>query len=246
MPRKKMRLDRLLVEKGLVESRQRAQALVMEGKVEVNDQKVTKPGTQIDLSADIRLTGKAIPFVSRGGLKLQHALTHFSIDVSGEVAMDVGASTGGFTDCLLQAGVAKVYAIDVGYGQLDWKLRNDPRVVVLEKENIRYLKPKKISDPINLAVIDVSFISLKLVIPVVWNFVVPEGKLVALIKPQFEVGKGKVGKGGVVRDPREHERVIREITSFTQGEKWEVEGVVESPILGPKGNREFLMYATRR
>ncbi len=246
MPRKKMRLDRLLVEKGLVESRQRAQALVMEGKVEVNDQKVTKPGTQIDLSADIRLTGKAIPFVSRGGLKLQHALTHFSIDVSGEVAMDVGASTGGFTDCLLQAGVAKVYAIDVGYGQLDWKLRNDPRVVVLEKENIRYLKPEKISDPINLAVIDVSFISLKLVIPVVWNFVVPEGKLVALIKPQFEVGKGKVGKGGVVWDPREHERVIREITSFTQGEKWKVEGVVESPILGPKGNREFLMYATRR
>ncbi len=244
MPRKRTRLDKLLVERGLVGSRQRAQALVMEGKVKVDGRRIIKPGTQILAGAHLEIVGNDIPFVSRGGIKLRHALDHFCISVTGFVAMDVGASTGGFTDCLLQRGVKKVYAIDVGYGQLDWKLRNDPRVVVLERENIRYLSSEKIADPINIAVIDVSFISLKLVIPVVQKFVVPEGEMVALIKPQFEVGKGKVGRGGVVRDPEEHKRVIEEVSSFVTELGWNLKGVVESPILGPKGNREFLLYAT--
>ncbi len=246
MPRKKMRLDKLLVEKGLVSSRQRAQALIMEGKVKVNDTRVTKPGTQIDATAHLELIGKDIPFVSRGGLKLQHALEHFDISVKDLVAMDVGASTGGFTDCLLQKGAKRVYAIDVGYGQLDWKLRNDPRVIVLERKNIRYLSPDKVPEPVDIAVIDVSFISLKLVIPVVGCFMAPLGKLVALIKPQFEVGKGQVGKGGVVRDPKAHSRVIEEIRLFVKEQNFNVQGVVESPILGPKGNREFLLYAIRK
>jgi len=239
-----MRLDKLLVERGLVRSRQRAQALVMEGKVKVNHQRITKSGTQIDASAYLEITEKDSPFVSRGGLKLQHALEYFHISVDGLIAMDVGASTGGFTDCLLQKGAKKVYAIDVGYGQLDWKLRNNSRVIVLEKENIRYLSPHKITDPIDIAVIDVSFISLKLVIPVVRDFLVTGGQLVALIKPQFEVGKGKVGKGGVVKDPEEHSRVIGEISSFVEKLGCHIKGLVESPILGPKGNKEFFLYAT--
>ncbi len=246
MRRNRMRLDKLLVEKGLVSNRRKAQALVMEGKVKVDDRRVTKPGTRIDESARIELLGKEIPFVSRGGLKLAHALDYFNISVSDLVAMDVGASTGGFTDCLLQRGASKVYAVDVGYGQLDWKLRNDPRVVVLERENIRYLPPDKVPDPIEIAVIDVSFISLRLVMPAVQKFVISGGQMVALIKPQFEVGKGKVGKGGVVRDPMLHRQVVEEISSLVKDGGWELEGVVESPILGPKGNKEFLLYATKK
>ncbi len=246
MPKNKMRLDKLLLEKGLVSSRRRAQALVMEGKVKVDDKRVTKPGTKVDESALVEILEKDMPFVSRGGVKLAHALDHFRIRVDGVVAMDVGASTGGFTDCLLQRGAEKVFAVDVGYGQLDWKLRNDSRVIVLERENIRYLTPEKIPEPVDIAVIDVSFISLRLVIPAVEKFLAPGGKLVALIKPQFEVGKGKVGKGGVVRDPEEHRRVVAEISEFVTTAGWDLQGIVESPLLGPKGNREFFLFAVRK
>ena len=238
-----MRLDRLLVEKGLVESRQRAQALVMEGKVEVNDQKVTKPGTQIDLSADIRLTGKAIPFVSRGGLKLQHALTHFSIDVSGQVAMDVGASTGGFTDCLLQRGAKKVYAIDVGYGQLAWRLRQNPRVVVMERVNVRYLD--SLPEPIDLVTVDVSFISLELVLPSVTGWLKPAGDIIALIKPQFEAGRAEVGRGGVVKDPAVHRAVLSKILAWALDHGLAVRGLIASPLKGPAGNVEFLAHLSK-
>jgi len=240
-----MRLDKLLVHKGLVRTRQRAQALVMEGKVRVEDKKVVKPGTSVSVDSHLELIERDLPFVSRGGLKLAHALDHFHVSVSDLVAMDVGASTGGFTDCLLQNGAKRVYAVDVGYGQLAWTLRTDSRVICLERQNIRYLSRSSIPEIIDIAVVDVSFISLKLVLPVVRLFLGKKGKVIALIKPQFEVGKGKVGKGGVVRDLRERKRVVEEIIVFLETDGWSIHGIVKSPILGPKGNEEFLLHASR-
>jgi 23S rRNA (cytidine1920-2'-O)/16S rRNA (cytidine1409-2'-O)-methyltransferase len=210
------------------------------GEVLVNQQPVTKAGSLIDPAAQISLKASS-PYVSRGGIKLEKALREFKLDVSGKTALDVGASTGGFTDCLLAHGVLRVIAVDVGYGQLDWKLRNDPRVIVYEKTNIRYLAAERLPFVPDLATIDASFISLKLILPKVRTLIAPNGSVVALIKPQFEVGRGKVGKGGVVRSPEEHGRVIDEIQQAARGYGYDVLGVTESPLLGPKGNREFLI-----
>jgi len=242
----KNRLDMLIVEKGLCESRQRAQALIMAGHVFVDSVKVDKPGTKISETAQILLKSDNFPYVSRGALKLENALKYLEIDIHNDVCLDVGASTGGFTDCLLQFGAAKVYAVDVGYGQLAWKLRQDPRVISMERTNIRYLSRDSISDPIDLATIDTSFISLKLVVPAVLGFLKEYARILALIKPQFEVGKGRVGKGGVVRDPRLHEEVIDDLTSFFKDMNLETEAVIPSPILGPKGNREFIISLITR
>lgn len=237
----KERADRLLVDRGLVSSRERARALIMAGEVVIGDHKVDKPGQLVDVSLEIRIK-EDIPFVSRGGLKLQKALDHFAIDVTGLVAIDVGASTGGFTDCLLQRGAVKVFAVDVGYGQLAWKLRQDERVVSLEKTNIRYLEPAQLSELPDIAVIDASFISLDKVLPNTVRLVKPRGAVVALIKPQFEVGRGEVGKGGVVRDPEKHAAVIESVCALAENLQLKVLGVTESPITGPKGNREFLLF----
>jgi len=237
----KERADRLLVDRGLVSSRERARALIMAGDVIIGDHKVDKPGQLVDTTASIRIRND-IPFVSRGGLKLQKALEHFAIDVNGLTVLDVGASTGGFTDCLLQRGAAKVFAVDVGYGQLDWKLRQDERVLSLEKTNIRYLEPETLPELADMAVIDASFISLDKVLPNTLRLVRNCAAIVALIKPQFEVGKGEVGKGGVVREPEKHAAVIASVCSLAESLQLEVVGVTESPITGPKGNREFLLY----
>jgi 23S rRNA (cytidine1920-2'-O)/16S rRNA (cytidine1409-2'-O)-methyltransferase len=231
-----------LVERGLVQSREEGRARILAGEVFVGDRPGTKAGSLIDPDAVIRLKGGAPPYVSRGGVKLEKALREFGVDVEDKFVLDVGASTGGFTHCLLTFGARQVFAVDVGYGQLDWKLRNDPRVVVLEKRNIRFLEPEKLPQPPQLATIDVSFISLRLVLPKVRDLLAPRGEVVALIKPQFEVGKGKVGKGGVVRDPEEHARVIEEIKAAAVAFGFEALGVVESPLLGPKGNKEFFIY----
>lgn len=235
------RLDRLLVDRGLSASRQRAQALILTAKVVVDGQAVTKAGQQVSSDSNITIADDPVPYVSRGGVKLEHAIRAFDVQVKDLVAMDVGASTGGFTDCLLQYGARRVYAIDVGYGQLAWKLRQDPRVVVRERQNIRYLTPEQVPEPIHLATIDTSFISLRLVIPAVIPFLTSAAKFVALIKPQFEAGRERVGKGGVVRDAEVHSEVCRTLMEFCQGLGLEVLGVIPSPILGPKGNREFLM-----
>lgn len=243
---KRERLDKLLVERGLVASREEGRSRILAGEVLVDDQPLAKAGSLVDSNALIRMKGKSLPYVSRGGVKLEKALQEFSIEVSDKVVLDVGASTGGFSDCLLAHGARRVYAVDVGYGQLDWKLRNDPRVVVLEKRNIRYLEGEELSDPPQIATIDVSFISLRLVLPKVQKLLTPYGEIVALIKPQFEVGKGKVGKGGVVRSGEEHRRVIEEIKEAAVALKLEVRGVTESPLLGPKGNREFFIYLIKR
>lgn len=240
---KRERLDLLLVERQLVGSREEGRRKILAGAVLVNDHAVTKAGSLIDLSAQIRVKA-ASAYVSRGGIKLEKALSEFAIDVKDKTAIDVGASTGGFTDCLLTHGAARVFAVDVGYGQLDWRLRNDPRVVVFEKTNIRYLEPDALPCAADLATIDVSFISLKLVLPRVKAMLVADGEVVALIKPQFEVGKGKVGKGGVVRSPQEQARVIEEIQGAATGLGYKVHGVTESPLLGPAGNREFLIHLT--
>lgn len=242
----KERLDKILVDKGLVQSRERARAIIMAGKVVVNGLKVDKAGEMVSTDSDILLAGEDIPYVSRGGLKLEKALDKFKIDTAGKVAMDVGASTGGFTDCLLQRGARKVYAVDVGYGQLDSRLRNDPRVVNIERHNIRYLEKAMIPDVVDIATIDASFISLTKVIPKVLEFIENSGELIALIKPQFEVGKGEVGKGGVVRDEAKQLAVVEKIKAFCEEIGLAVLGVVESPILGPKGNREFLIYLKRK
>ena len=241
----KERLDKLLVDKGIVQSRERARALIMAGKVLVKGKKVEKAGEMVLVDADIVLIGEDIPYVSRGGLKLEKAQDEFNIDVSGKVAIDVGASTGGFTDCLLQRGAKKVYAIDVGYGQLDLKLRNDPRVINIERQNIRYIEKKVVPEDVDLVTIDSSFISLVKIIPKILEFIGEYGALIALIKPQFEVGKGEVGKGGVVRDEAKHKAVVENIKGFCTDSGLSVIGVVESPILGPKGNREFLIYAVK-
>ena len=238
----KERIDKLMVQRQLAGSRERARALILAGRVVVDDQTVDKVGTQVDVEATVRLRGEDIPFVSRGGLKLARALEAFDISVCGRVAIDVGASTGGFTDCLLQNGAVKVYAVDVGYGQLAWKLRDDDRVVNLERTNIRHLAAEQLTDAPDLAVIDASFISLEKVLPATLALLAPESDVVALIKPQFEVGRGQVGKGGVVRDPRKHQEVIDKIRLVAGQLGCQVVEVCESPLLGPKGNREFLIH----
>lgn len=242
----KDRLDKILVERGLVQSRERARSLIMAGRVIVDDHLVEKAGAAVPLDADIRLKGEDIPYVSRGGLKLEKALDHFGIDVTGLVVMDVGASTGGFTDCLLQRGARRVIAVDVGYGQLAWKLRQDERVVNFEKTNIRYLEPDRLPEIPDMAVIDASFISLDKVLPNTIRLIGEEGSVVALIKPQFEVGKGEVGKGGVVRDEAKHREVIAGVSALAENLGLSVLGVTESPILGPSGNREFLIYMRKQ
>lgn len=239
------RLDVLLVERGLAESRQRAVALIIGGKVQVDGCQVSKAGQRVAIDAEIELLDQDERYVSRGGFKLASALDSFSVEVAHFVAMDVGASTGGFTDCLLQRGAEKVYAIDVGYGQLAWQLRQDPRVMVLERCNVRYLTNEQVPELVDLAVIDTSFISLTKVIPKVLEFVKGDGQLLALIKPQFEVGRGQVGKGGVVRDPELHRQVVTKIERFCESRGMKVRGVKESSLLGPKGNREFFMHAVK-
>ena len=242
----KIRADQLLVERGLADSRTKAQALIIAGSVFWGERRIDKPGQTLANDTPLEVRGAALPYVSRGGFKLAHGLDHFDLDPAGMTAIDVGASTGGFTDVLLQRGAAHVYAVDVGHGQLDWRLRNDPRVTVLEKTNARHLTGEKIGVPIDLVVCDASFISLRTVLPAALAMVTPEGWLIALIKPQFEVGKGEVGKGGVVRDEALHRRVCDEIAAWLSDELgWEVRGVTPSPILGPKGNREFLVAARR-
>ncbi|MGA2152085.1 MAG: TlyA family RNA methyltransferase [Geobacteraceae bacterium] len=242
---KKDRIDKILVDRGLTQSRERARALIMAGQVVVADHVAEKPGQMVPVAAEVRLKGELLPFVSRGGLKLQKALDEFNIDVTGLIVLDVGASTGGFTDCLLQRGAAKVIAVDVGYGQLAWKLRQDERVVNLEKTNIRYLTPDKLPHIPDLAVIDASFISLAKVLPATLILLKDEAVIIALIKPQFEVGRGEVGKGGVVRDAMKHREVITAISSVAENLGLKVRGVTESPILGPKGNREFLIFMVK-
>jgi len=240
-----VRLDKLLVDRGLVPSRERAQGLILAAKVLVDGQKMTKAGQKVLSQCEVELLNEDLPYASRGGLKLSHAIEFFELNLAGTAAMDVGASTGGFTDCLLQHGVKRVYAIDVGYGQLAWKLRQDSRVVVLERQNIRYLPRDFIPEPIQTATIDTSFISLRLVIPAVIPFLDIPATLIALIKPQFEVGKGLVGKKGVVRDPQLHQHVCQSITEFVTAQGLKVIGLTDSPILGPKGNREFLIAAVK-
>ena len=241
------RLDLLLVERGLVASREQARRLIMAGAVVAGEQRADKPGTLVDPKTAVRLKADAqSPYVSRGGHKLTGGLKAFGLDVTGVTALDVGASTGGFTDCLLQHGAAKVFAVDVGYGQLAWSLRQDPRVVNLERRNIRSLAPDELTPPPSLAVIDASFISLTLVIPHVVSLITDRGEIVALVKPQFEVGKGRVGKGGVVRDPALHAEVLTDLQARADGWQLEVKGVTESPLRGPKGNKEFLLYLQKR
>lgn len=239
---RKERIDKILVERGMVTSRERARALIMEGKVLVNGQLVDKAGIRVGIDSDIKLCGEDNKYVSRGGLKLEGAIKAFGIDPKDKIVMDVGASTGGFTDCVLQFGAKKVYAVDVGYGQLSWKLRNDPRVVNLERRNIRYLKRDEIGEEIDLILIDTSFISIEKFLSHVLCFLKDGGEILCLIKPQFEVGKGEVGKGGVVKDPVLHRKVIERISKFSEQLGLKVMGTVESPLLGPKGNKEFFIY----
>lgn len=224
-----------------MESREKARAIIMEGVVEVDGIRVDKPGRLILTTAEISIKAM-LPYVSRGGLKLEAALQRFRPDLKDRVILDVGASTGGFADCLLQHGAGKIIAVDVGYGQLHWRLRQDPRVVLLEKTNIRYLRREDLEDSPDGATIDVSFISLRLVIPQVIRILREKGWIIALVKPQFEVGKGQVGKGGVVRDAALHREVVDRITEFCKRIGWEPRGEMESPLLGPKGNKEFLLY----
>ncbi|MDX2495457.1 MAG: TlyA family RNA methyltransferase [Desulfuromusa sp.] len=238
----KERLDKLLVQRGVVVSRERARALILAGKVIVDDHRVDKVGAQVLVDADLRLKGEEIPYVSRGGLKLEKAIQEFNLEIEDKIAIDVGASTGGFSDCLLQHGAKKIYAVDVGYGQLAWTLREDSRVVNLERCNIRHLQPTQLDDIPTLAVIDASFISLTKVLPNTLSLLSDDAEIIALIKPQFEVGKGQVGKGGVVKDEEQHVLVVKQISDLAIELNCLVHGVTESPILGPKGNREFLIY----
>ncbi|MBR0355238.1 MAG: TlyA family RNA methyltransferase [Oscillospiraceae bacterium] len=239
---KKVRLDQLLFDRGYTESRERAKTTVMSGLVFVNGQRVDKPGTAVDPEAAIEVRGEAIPFVSRGGFKLDKALKVFPVDPAGKACIDCGASTGGFTDVLLQHGAAKVYAVDVGYGQLAWKLRTDPRVVNLERTNLRYVTEEQIPELLDLAVMDVSFISIRLVLPAVRALLKPGADLICLIKPQFEAGREEVGKKGVVRDEAVHARVIRDILDFAPGIGLSVMGLDFSPIKGPEGNIEYICH----
>lgn len=242
---KKDRLDKLLVLLGLTQSRDRAKAMIMTGNVLVNRQPVDKPGTLVPPDAHIEFKGEEIPYVSRGGLKLEAALHGFQFDVKDLDCIDIGASTGGFTDCLLQHGARKVFAVDVGYGQLAWKLRQDPRVIAIERSNIRHLPDGALPCPLDLAAIDVSFISLRIVVPAALRFLKKPSVIFALVKPQFEVGKGMVGKGGVVRDTRQQDAVVKDLTVFFSTLELNCLNVMPSPILGAKGNREFVMFLGR-
>jgi 23S rRNA (cytidine1920-2'-O)/16S rRNA (cytidine1409-2'-O)-methyltransferase len=238
------RLDRIIVDRGLVKSRERARALIMEGKVFVNGMRAEKAGSVVDSDSEILLK-EDIPFVSRGGLKLQAALDYFKVDPAGKVVMDIGCSTGGFTDCVLKKGAGKVYAVDVGYGQFDWSLRKDPRIVLLEKTNIRYLDRERIPEAVDLAVIDVSFISLLNVLPKVLEFLDKLGEVVALVKPQFEVGKGMVGKGGIVREESKRIAAAEGVKEGAEKMGYRAKGLFESPVRGQKGNREYFLYLGR-
>lgn len=244
-PPRKNRLDIALVERGLVESRAKAQALILAGLVFSGERRLDKAGIAVAADQPLELRGAEHPWVSRGGLKLAHALDHFAIDPAGAVVLDIGASTGGFTDVALARGAAKVYAVDVGHGQLAWKLRNDPRVVVLEKTNARHLTRTQVPEAVDLVVCDASFIGLETVLPAPMALAKPDARIVALIKPQFEVGPARVGKGGVVRDPALHEEVCARIAAWLPAQGWSVIGITESPILGPEGNKEFLIAARR-
>ena len=238
----KKRLDVLMVEKGLVESRQKAQAIIMAGQVYSGEKRLDKAGMTLDEDTALEVRGQTLRYVSRGGLKLEKAMKHFPIDLKGKTAADIGASTGGFTDCMLQNGAAKVYAVDVGYGQLAWSLRSDERVVVLERTNARYLSHNEIPDVLDFASIDVSFISLKLILPALRQLMSEDGEVVALIKPQFEAGREKVGKKGVVRDPAVHLEVLEHFTQHAAEADFTVKGIDFSPIRGPEGNIEYLGY----
>ena len=238
----KQRLDLLLTERGLAESRARAQAMIMSGIVFVGGQKADKPGLSVDPEAEIEVRGAVCPYVSRGGLKLEKALRDFGVDPTGFVCGDSGASTGGFTDCLLQKGAKKVFAIDVGYGQLAWSIRSDPRVVTMERTNIRYVKPEDLGEPLDLSVVDVSFISLRIVLPAIRALLKPDGQIVCLIKPQFEAGKEKVGKKGVVRDPAVHLEVLENFVELAHSLPARILGLTFSPVKGPEGNIEFLAH----
>ena len=239
----KKRLDVLLVERGLAETRTKAQAVIMSGLVYVAGQKADKPGMSFEENSEIEVRGATCPYVSRGGLKLEKALRDFGVDPTGYVCSDSGASTGGFTDCLLQQGAKKVFAIDVGYGQLDWKIRSDPRVVVMERTNVRYVTPEQLGEPLDLSVVDVSFISLRIVLPVIRTFLKENaGQVLCLIKPQFEAGKEKVGKKGVVRDPAVHKEVLDDFVALTKEINFKILGLTFSPVKGPEGNIEFLAH----
>ncbi len=239
----KVRVDQLLVERGLAESREKAQALIIAGQVLVNGQKAMKPGHSVAGESRVEVLER-MPYVSRGGYKLAGALEHWALDVTGWICLDVGASTGGFTDCLLQRGAARVWAVDVGHGQIDWKLRNDPRVVVREGVNARFLAPADFQDRFDLAVCDASFISLTLLIPAIAPLLLPRGSMVLLVKPQFEVERGQVGKGGIVRDAALHRAACARVRNAVEALGFGVD-MIESPILGAEGNREFLLYASR-
>ena len=240
----KKRLDVLLVERLYADSRAKAQAIIMAGQVYVAGQKADKPGISYEENVDIEVRGVTCPYVSRGGLKLEKALRDFGVNPEGYVCSDSGASTGGFTDCLLQQGAKKVFAIDVGYGQLDWKIRSDPRVVVMERTNIRYVTPEQLGEPLDLSVVDVSFISLKIVLPAIKALLKPTGQVLCLIKPQFEAGREKVGKKGVVRDPETHKEVLDMFVQLASELEMNILGLTFSPVKGPEGNIEFLGHLT--
>ena len=240
----KKRLDVLLTELGYTDSRSKAQAIIMAGQVYVDGQKADKPGISYEETVQIEVRGESCPYVSRGGLKLEKALQDFGVQPEGYVCSDSGASTGGFTDCLLQQGASKVFAIDVGYGQLDWKIRSDPRVVVMERTNIRYVTPEDLGEPLDLSVIDVSFISLKIVLPAIKALLKPTGQVLCLIKPQFEAGREKVGKKGVVRDPETHNEVLEHFVALAKELGFTILGLTFSPVKGPEGNIEFLGHLT--
>ena len=239
---KKERLDVLMVQRGLAETRSKAQAIIMSGDVYVANQKIDKSGTMLDPETEIEVRADVCPYVSRGGWKLEKALQDFGVDPAGCVCSDSGASTGGFTDCLLQKGAKKVYAIDVGYGQLAWKLREDPRVVCMERTNIRYVTPEQIGEPLDLSVVDVSFISLRLVLPAIRALLSPTGQVICLIKPQFEAGREKVGKKGVVRDPAVHQEVLEQFAAIAGELGFTIRAMTFSPVKGPEGNIEFLAH----
>ena len=241
----KKRLDVLLTEQGYADTRSKAQAIIMSGQVYVDGQKADKPGVSYEETVQLEVRGAVCPYVSRGGLKLEKALRDFHVDPTGFVCSDSGASTGGFTDCLLQQGASKVFAIDVGYGQLDWKIRSDPRVVVMERTNIRYVTLEQLGEPLDLSVIDVSFISLKIVLPAIKELLKPEkGQVLCLIKPQFEAGKEKVGKKGVVREPETHKEVLDDFVTLAGELGFNILGLTFSPVKGPEGNIEFLGHLT--
>ena len=240
----KKRLDVLLTEQGYADTRSKAQAIIMSGQVYVDGQKADKPGISYEETAQIEVRGETCPYVSRGGLKLEKALRDFGVKPDGYVCSDSGASTGGFTDCLLQQGASKVFAIDVGYGQLDWKIRSDPRVVVMERTNIRYVTPEDLGEALDLSVIDVSFISLKIVLPTIKTLLKPTGQVLCLIKPQFEAGREKVGKKGVVREPETHKEVLDNFVALAKELNFTILGLTFSPVKGPEGNIEFLGHLT--